>query len=97
MPVTTAGKLVVCGSIIAGVAVVPAQAAALVEALLQRQDLKKSAASQRPGRSSIRGDASLNGTSGSKFELDTGTVCSNCGATMHWASADYCYKCGDRL
>ena len=93
---TTAGKLVVCGSIIAGVAVVPAQAAALVEALLQRQDLKKSAASQRrPGRS--RGDASVNGASGSKFELDTGTVCSNCGATMHWASADYCYKCGDRL
>ena len=39
-PVTWEGKLIVEGSILIGVAVVPAQAAALVDALLQRQRLK---------------------------------------------------------
>jgi hypothetical protein len=46
-PVTWEGKLIVCGSIIAGVAVVPIQAAELVEALLARQadrELAKAAA-----------------------------------------------------
>ena len=37
VPVTSAGKLIVEGSILVGVAVVPAQAAALVDALLARQ------------------------------------------------------------
>lgn len=36
-PVTTAGKLVVSGSILAGVAIIPAQAASLVEAFLDAQ------------------------------------------------------------
>ena len=35
-PMTWQGRLVVCGSILAGVAVIPAQGAALVEALLER-------------------------------------------------------------
>ena len=39
-PVTWQGRLVVCGSIIVGVGVVPAQAAALLEALLDRENIK---------------------------------------------------------
>ncbi|KAG7349974.1 ion transport 2 domain containing protein [Nitzschia inconspicua] len=36
-PVTPAGRLIVCGSILAGIAIIPAQAAKLVEALLELQ------------------------------------------------------------
>lgn len=36
-PVTPAGRLIVCGSILAGIAIIPAQAAKLVEALLALQ------------------------------------------------------------
>jgi hypothetical protein len=43
VPVTWLGKLIVSGSILAGVAVVPAQAAAMVEALLARQEEDKKA------------------------------------------------------
>jgi len=39
-PVTSQGRLIVCGSILFGVAVVPAQAGALVEALLDREDIR---------------------------------------------------------
>eukprot|EP00532_Pseudo-nitzschia_australis_P011748 CAMPEP_0168212712 /NCGR_PEP_ID=MMETSP0140_2-20121125/4412_1 /TAXON_ID=44445 /ORGANISM="Pseudo-nitzschia australis, Strain 10249 10 AB" /LENGTH=488 /DNA_ID=CAMNT_0008139523 /DNA_START=86 /DNA_END=1553 /DNA_ORIENTATION=+ len=40
-PVTTQGRIIVCGSILFGVAVVPAQAGALLEALLDRENIRK--------------------------------------------------------
>jgi voltage-gated potassium channel Kch len=46
-PVSWEGRLVVSGSILAGVAVIPAQAAVLVEALLARQEEQKAAQQAR--------------------------------------------------
>jgi len=40
-PITPEGKLVVCGSILAGVAIIPAQTASLVEALLAGQKVER--------------------------------------------------------
>lgn len=58
-PVTTAGRWIVSGSILVGSVVIPAQAAALVEALLDRegekQDMKADASSVGRGRS-LKGD-----------------------------------------
>jgi hypothetical protein len=96
-PVTVAGRCVVCASIIAGVAV-PAQAAALVEALLERQNLRKTrragAAEDTTTASSVeappvRHDAHM--------VLDTAIQCDACGATLHWANARFCYSCGTKL
>jgi voltage-gated potassium channel Kch len=90
IPITVAGKLVVCGSILVGVAVVPAQAAALVEALLEREELKR--------RSKMRPQASSGPSRPSvALSMDTGKACPSCGANFHWVSARYCYSCGEEL
>lgn len=82
-------RFVVCGSIIAGVAVVPAQAAALVEALLARQ------ASRRPKKRVPSEMRAMN--SFSNKELDTSLTCENCGSSLHWVEARFCYYCGEDL
>ncbi len=91
VPVTPEGKLVVSGSILAGVAVIPAQAAALVEALLAREQYKT-------------GDRSIKSTTSSKRSRDerrsmvmAPSSCSNCGAEFHWANAEFCWSCGTKL
>jgi len=99
-PVTSQGKLIVCGSIVFGVAVVPGQAAALVEALLDREKMKNS--SDGNGMRTFRQNGSKSGSiagdsDDSVLALDTAMSCSNCGASFHWASASYCYKCGEKL
>lgn len=88
-PVTVAGKFVVCSSIIAGVAIVPAQAAALVEALLARQE------SRKPKKKVPKDKLAMN--SFSNKVLDTSMICENCGSNLHWADARYCYYCGEDL
>jgi len=113
-PITVTGKLVVCGSILVGVAVVPAQAAALVEALLEREELKRRSmrgggrrrrSSPRPASSSsssssfsfFTGGKSSSSSEKQVFTINMEQVCSNCGATFHWAGAEYCYSCGELL
>lgn len=106
IPVTSQGKLIVCGSIVFGVAVVPGQAAALLEALLDREDIQNGRAVN--GRSEIRNDrrggivgskksSRTSGLDESTLALDTTTNCSRCGASFHWSSARYCYKCGEKF
>jgi hypothetical protein len=91
VPLTWQGKLVVCGSILAGVAVVPAQAGALVEALLARQDdSKKRVSKHNDQRSSKNGDDG-------RMILETSFECPSCGSTMHWSLANFCWSCGDKL
>jgi voltage-gated potassium channel len=90
-PVTTGGKLVVMGSILAGVAVIPKQAAALVEALL---DYEKQRELQKQG-TRVRKSPSLENSNGGM--MDVVTPCPVCGASMHWASASYCWSCGNKL
>jgi hypothetical protein len=104
-PITAQGKLVVCGSILFGVAVVPSQAAALVEALLDRERVK-SGRESRIGSSNTSSSSStiqsfdqLASTSSSKglLGLDTSKECQNCGAKFHWVDAQYCYSCGEEM
>jgi ribosomal protein S27AE len=81
---------VVGGSILVGVAVVPAQAAALVEALLAREDSKKKAQMTNDKRKFTTSSENL-------LALDTAKSCPKCGASFHWAKAQYCYSCGEEL
>jgi hypothetical protein len=95
-PVTWQGKFVVCGSILVGVAVVPAQAASLVEALLARDEENKRGGKIDPRRQPNRthGDIASNDDA---LTLDTTTMCSSCGATFHWTKSRYCHSCGQPL
>jgi Ion channel len=102
-PITWQGRLVVCGTIVAGVAVVPAQAAALVEALVSRKDSSEDVSLKRPKRSpnvvngSSSSSSSSSTSSNGRFQLETSNTCSNCGVTMHWTSARFCWSCGAAL
>ena len=109
-PITWQGRLVVCGTIIAGVAIVPAQAAALVDALVSRRDALR----ELSKRSSLRSARSKGSSDGPEFassslkrsssdqsrlklEIETSFQCQKCGTTMHWSSARYCWSCGSKL
>ncbi len=92
-PITWQGKLVVGSSILVGVAVVPAQAAALVEALLEREDIKRRAR-RRPVDSILRSTSS---STDNILALDMDKACPQCGATFHWINAQFCHSCGEEL
>jgi hypothetical protein len=71
--VTPAGRLVVCGSIIAGVAILPAQAAKLVEALLEWQDQQDQIETDATkAGSSIKSGAMLKNRSKMKYRSYSG-------------------------
>ena len=107
-PVTFAGRLVVCGSILAGVAIIPAQAAKLVEALLEfqeDQDGKKPAkrASGKVPKKMVESTILDGmGPSGEPIEnppnemtaWTSGRKCSQCGALFHRTDARFCWSCG---
>lgn len=93
VPVTPEGKLVVSGSILAGVAVIPAQAGALVEALLARENYKAGDTFRRNRTPKDKRRDDLDGRS----IVMTSSSCINCGAEFHWANAQYCWSCGTRL
>jgi hypothetical protein len=105
-PVTWQGRLIVCGSIIFGVAVVPAQAAALLEALLDRENMRtgrtnnddnKMAKNRRDSMLGTNRFSSRRRADDSVLALDTTTNCLRCGASFHWSCARYCYKCGEEI
>lgn len=100
-PITWQGKLVVCGSILLGIAVVPSQAAALVEALLDREQVKNGGKSRirktRAGVAEQQSNMLSTSSSDEMMALDTAMQCPECGAAFHWASAQYCYSCGEEL
>lgn len=91
-PVTWQGKLVVGGSILAGVTIIPAQAALLVEALLGAQNEKEQTSRHKPHL----GKTSANDLLPSAA-IDANTPCPSCGARFHWNSANYCWSCGGKL
>jgi Ion channel len=105
-PVTWQGKLIVCASIVLGVAIVPAQAASLVEALLDRERAKNGKAAALIMKASLptpeRKMAEIfnenNGNSNKEMlALDTSRSCPHCGASFHWSSAQFCYSCGGKF
>jgi voltage-gated potassium channel Kch len=95
VPMSWQGKLIVSGSILAGVAIIPGQAAELIEALLQRQR-ENNAERGRQQRLS-RPTATSTTPRTSQMVLETALACSACGATMHWSSAEFCWSCGSHL
>jgi len=91
-PITLNGRLVVMGSILVGVAVIPAQAAELVEALLdlqaerrQKDMMKNTLRSRMEGRGLV------------DDMVDPRISCPSCGKRSHRSDAFYCYFCGEKL
>lgn len=105
-PVTWQGKLIVCASIVLGVAIVPAQAASLVEALLDREKAKRGSTTTKKKEPRLTAPETIleatliDGVDSTKNEmlaLDTSTSCRSCGASFHWSAAQFCYSCGEEL
>jgi len=106
-PVTFLGKLVVSASILAGVAVIPTQGAALVEALIERQrenarqeekeKNKQKKQQQQQGLVEVGGESGEEIPGPGRLVLETTLQCTNCGAVMHWSTAKYCWSCGTEL
>jgi hypothetical protein len=107
-PVTSQGRLVVCATILAGVAIVPAQAASLAEAYLDFQKERLSGKQQKYGRRSPPSSSSASGsvvTAASSADNDVTTsakgggarLCVECGAMHHRNDASFCWSCGLRL
>jgi voltage-gated potassium channel len=82
-PVTSQGRLVVILSILAGVAIIPAQAASLAEAYLEFQR-DRAMGKKRPRK--VGPD-----------NLKQLQVCSNCGSGPHRSDAFFCWNCGESL
>lgn len=80
-PVTFQGRLVVMASILAGVIIIPAQAASLAEAYLDFQRERE--------------DKRLNGNKQNKVGFKP--ACPKCGAGFQRADASFCWNCGKQL
>jgi len=93
-PVTSQGKLVVSASILAGVTIIPAQAAALVESLMNAQEEREL---ELNGTDTLPREQRNNSKSLPSSAVDATTPCPSCGATFHWTSAKYCWSCGSKL
>jgi hypothetical protein len=87
-PVTLQGKLVVSGSILAGVAFIPAQAAVLADALLNSQNQQALPPTDACGNANSLPPSTI---------VNATTPCPMCGATFHWNSANFCWSCGTKL
>lgn len=96
-PVTFQGRLVVMGSILAGVAIIPAQAASLAEAYLdfQKERLAGNTGQQQQQQQQLPPiDGDDNTERIAKFGRDR---CEKCGAGPHMVNATYCWSCGMML
>ncbi len=80
------------GSILVGVAVIPAQAAELVEALLDFQ-------SERRQKSMMKNTlrSRMEGEFQEDQMIDPRISCSSCGRRSHRADASFCWSCGTKL
>jgi voltage-gated potassium channel len=78
-PITPEGKLVVSGSILAGVAIIPAQAASLVEALYERQTGATPGGPPRDGMVDTRTRCP---TCGATFHWSDASFCWSCGSEL---------------
>ena len=92
-PVTLPGRLVVMGSILVGVAIIPAQGAELVEALLDFQTERRQ---KKLIKTTLR-----TRTDGGGYEndamVDPRISCASCGKRNHRGDAFYCWSCGSKL
>ena len=70
VPITPGGRLVVCASILVGVAVIPAQAASLIEAILESQNDEKTEADATASSASRREAGALLATAAQVSDVD---------------------------
>lgn len=91
-PITLPGRLVVMGSILAGAAVVPAQAAELVEALLDFQTERRQ---KNMTKNTLR--TRLESEYENDSMVDPRISCASCGRRSHRSDAFYCWSCGAKL
>lgn len=99
-PVTPQGKLVVSLSILAGVTLIPAQGASLVEALLERQrenKIIKDAEAEEADQGDNGAVVASQQQPPERMMLEMSLSCPNCGAVMHWSAAKFCWSCGNEL
>lgn len=109
-PVTIQGKIVVCGSILFGVTVIPAQAAALVDALLDYQKERMLIAEAEEEKSEVilidyddsdfvfAVDQKVQQKSTAKnLDSSSSKICKNCGTSSHRNDATFCWSCGSSL
>jgi len=109
-PVTIQGKIVVCGSILFGVTVIPAQAAALVDALLNYQKERMLIAEAEEEKSEVilidyddsdfvfAVDQKVQQKSTAKnLDSSSSKICKNCGTSSHRNDATFCWSCGSSL
>ena len=99
-PQTFWGRLVVCGSIVAGVAIVPVQLASLGESLF---GTRRAEAGSGSGAGVAAAPAQMLdgaqggvGLGGSRLAA-AGAACAACGEAAHLRAANYCHCCGARL
>ena len=96
-PVTFQGRLVVCVTILAGVAIIPAQAASLAEAYLDFQKERVEGKKQNNmGRQTVS-SATEPVTSMKDYVLVAEKRCDTCGSIHHRTDALFCYSCGNKL
>jgi len=98
-PITFQGRLVVCGSILAGVAVVPIQTASLVEALLdfqQERQAQKEQKQQKQPTGNLN-EIHYDNDETEEFSVDARKSCVQCGAKSHRVDALFCWNCGENL
>ena len=84
-PVTSGGRLIVGSSILAGVAVIPAQAASLAEAYLDFQK-ERSVGKRKRVMNEKKSDI-----------ISKTRSCKSCGAGFHRHDALFCWSCGEPL
>ena len=103
-PITFPGKVVVCSSILFGVTVIPAQAAALVDALLEYQQERTKKADEEADMNEIilidYDDTDTIVAVDQKVKKSTGELfnqCPACNISSHRADASYCWSCGADL
>jgi voltage-gated potassium channel Kch len=107
VPVTFNGRLVVSGSILAGVAIIPAQAAKLADAIIASQ--KEEETVKRPMSMGLT-LSSTDGMGPSGIEIEVPPkeastsgvstsykVCSQCRASGHRTDAFFCWSCGSKV
>jgi len=92
-PITVEGRLVVGGSILAGIAIIPGQLASLANAIFNREDLDvKRTVTQEPAPAPAA--AQPVAASDATRTAAAATACTACMAVDHPADAKFCYQCG---
>ncbi len=99
---TSQGRLVVCATILAGVAIEPAQAASLAEAYLDFQKERLERKRQRRTPPSLSLSVSVVAIASEEIVATSSSGgeemrCGECGAEHHRNDASFCWSCGMKM